>query len=353
MSEAPLKLHDLLQRVAPGSPLRLACERIVQQSDGALIVLGNGPEVEAVCSGGFDLDRSSFTIARVAELAKMDGAIILDDSGDWILKANVHLLPDASIPTSETGSRHRTAQRVAVQTGKPVVTVSENRGRVTLFHTGGLRELEDPNDLIDRVNQYLHTLERFRRRLDDAVDRLDRMEVAGLVTTRHVLAVVQRAELVARIAREVEGDTVGLGGSIDLVELQLSDLTTGAIRIVHLVYLDYLTDTSGAAIEKVVEAVANLTAAELADAFALTSALGLDHPDAEVEPRGIRLLAGVPRLPEPVQTGMLERFPAFDDLISASVHELEEVDGIGPTRAVQIRRYFDRWVEAAGWTVKD
>jgi diadenylate cyclase len=353
MAEGPVDIHELLQRVAPGTPLRLACERIVQQGDGALIVLGNGPSVEAVCSGGFDLHNSTFTVARVAELAKMDGAIILDDDLEHILKANVHLLPDASLPTSETGSRHRTAQRVAAQTGKPVVTVSENRGSVTLFHGSRLRELESPTALIDRVNQYLHTLERFRRRLDDAVERLDRMEVAGLGTTRHVLAVIQRAELVARIADQVEEDVIGLGGGAELIDLQLEDLATGATRVAVLVLTDYLPENSEDDVATARKAARALSAGELADPFVLSAALGLDHPDAEVEPRGIRLLAGVPRLPEAVQANMADHFPSFDGLITASVPQLEAVDGIGPTRAVAIRRYFDRWAEAAGWAQKD
>ena len=348
---APDEMHELLQRVAPGTPLRLALERVVQQSDGALVVLGYGPSVEAVCTGGFELNRSAFTIARLAELAKMDGAIILDDAGEWILKANVHLLPDASLPTSETGSRHRTAERVAAQTGKPVVTVSENRGTVSIFHRGRLRELESPTGLTDRVNQYLHTLERFRRRFDEAIERLDRMEVSGLATTRHVLAVLQRAELVGRIATQAEADAVGLGGGAELIDLQLADLSAGASRAASLVMADYLPDVGEPAVTEAFGALGDVTAGGLADPFVLASALGLDHPDAEVEPRGVRLLAGVPRLPEAVQLAMLEHFDSFDDLIRASVGQLERIEGIGSTRAIQIRRYFDRWVEAAGWTV--
>lgn len=353
MTEGPDAIHSILERLAPGSPLRLAMERVVQQHDGAIVVVGYDREVESICSGGFDLDGSAFTVARLAELAKMDGAIILDENAEWILKANVHLLPDARIPTTETGSRHRTAERAASQTGRPVITVSERRGTVSVFHAGELRELERPSELVDRVNTFLHTLERFRRRLDDAVARLDRMEVAGLGTTRHVLAVVQRAELVLRIADQVEADAVGLGGSAELIDLQIADLSTGAAVISKLVERDYLPIGDEAAVETAAAAVAALGPAELADPFALAGALGLDHPDAETEPRGIRLLAGVPRLPHQLQESMLSHFGSFDRLIAASVDQLEEVEGIGQTRAVRIRRYFDRWVEAAGWVSED
>ncbi len=350
MAEPIGDMPDLLQRVAPGTALLQAFERVVQQGDGALVVLGYGPSVEAVCTGGFDLERSAFTVARLAELAKMDGAIILDDAAEWILKANVHLLPDASLPTQETGSRHRTAERVAAQTGKPAVTVSENRGTVQVFHQGQLHELESPTVLIDRVNQHLHTLERFRRRFDEAVERLDRMEVSGLTTTRHVLVVLQRAELVGRIAARAESDVVGLGGNADLVDLQLADLSAGASRVAGLVLTDYLPDGSDTAVEEAFEALASLSATDLSDPFSLANAIGLDHPDAEVAPRGVRILAMVPKLPETLQAAIADHVTSFERLIRADASELEQVDGIGSRRAMQIRRYLDRWMESTGWT---
>ncbi|MDP3984657.1 MAG: DNA integrity scanning diadenylate cyclase DisA, partial [Acidimicrobiia bacterium] len=156
---------EMLARVAPGTPLRKALERIIQQGSGALLVLGDSPAVSAISSGGFRLEGVIFSAPRLAELAKMDGGIVIDDDWDRIVAANVHFLPDPDIPTDETGSRHRTAERLAVQTGKQVVAISEGRHLATLFHNGEKIELARPTVLAARANQDLQTLERLRRRL--------------------------------------------------------------------------------------------------------------------------------------------------------------------------------------------
>src|ERR1700745_3576959 len=103
---------EALAAVAPGRPLREGLDRILQANMGALIVVGDGPEVLAICSGGFLLD-APFSPQRLSELAKMDGAIILDSRAQHLSRANVPLVPDPSVPTNETGTRHRTAERVA------------------------------------------------------------------------------------------------------------------------------------------------------------------------------------------------------------------------------------------------
>ena len=160
-------ITSILERLAPGTALRIAIERIIQQSNGALIVMGWGPQVQSICSGGFQLTDTPFSAARLAELAKMDGAIVLDDDAEVIVRANVHLIPDPALPTVETGSRHRTAERTAAQTGKPVISVSEDRGIATLFLNGDRHELASPTVLAAKVNQALANLERFRHRLQE------------------------------------------------------------------------------------------------------------------------------------------------------------------------------------------
>lgn len=184
--------------------MRQALERVIQGNKGALIVLGWSPEVEEASSGGFKLDGALFTPARLAELAKMDGGIILDDDLTRILYANVHFVPDGTIPTDETGARHRTADRMAIQTKKPVVAVSEGRKVVTLYYDGQKVQLDRPTEVAARVNQELQTLDRLRRRLDDAENRLTMLEVTGLATYRPVITLLQRAELVRRVGVFIE-----------------------------------------------------------------------------------------------------------------------------------------------------
>lgn len=345
MAAKPLDLLEVLQRLAPGTPLRDALGRIIQHRNGALIVLGDGSEVTELCTGGFELTDSDFTPARLAELAKMDGAIVLDDSWHRILRVNVHLLPDPSVSTQETGARYRTAERVAKQTGKPVVAVSEDRRVATLFLGGEKHELQSPTVLVAEVNQELLTLERFRRRLDEAEERLTRLEIADLMTYRAVVQVVQRAELVRRIGTDIEKDAVGLGGEGGLISLQLADLLHGVGELRDLVVKDYLRPVTAKRLAQALEELEARPTADLSDPDAVADALGFDHPDSHTRPLGIRLLAQVPRLPDSVREECVKHFKDFQKLLHASVDELDEVAGIGRTRALQLRRLFDRMIE--------
>ncbi len=339
------ELLETLQRLAPGTPLRDALGRIIQHRNGALIVLGAGQEVDALCSGGFALTDSDFTPARLTELAKMDGAIVLDDAWHKILRVNVHLLPDPAVPTEETGARYRTAERVARQTGRPVVAVSEDRRVATLFLGGDKHELESPATLAATVNQELLTLERFRRRLDEAEDRLTREEIADLMTFRAVVLVVQRAELVRRIGQDIEKDAVGLGGEGDLINLQLTDLLYGTGELRDLVVKDYVRPVSAKRLGQALADLEGLPTADLSDPDVVADALGFDHLDSHTRPLGVRLLSQVPRLPTAVRDEIVKHFKDFQKMLKASVDELDEVPGVGRARASQLRRLFDRMIE--------
>ena len=190
---------EVLSRVSAGTALRDALRRIIQQGNGALVVIGSGPDVEAVTSGGFALRGTVFTPTRLAELAKMDGAIILDDTGTSILRANAHLVPDPSIPTDETGARFRTAERMARMTNLPVLAVSEERGQGVLFYGTRKHRIRSASELLARINQELQTLERFRRRLAEAEEALTRFEVNEEASVGDAMTVLQRTELVRRI----------------------------------------------------------------------------------------------------------------------------------------------------------
>ncbi len=318
----------------------------MQQGNGALVVLGSGPGVDELCTGGFQLTNSPFTPARLAELAKMDGAIVLDDDCTHILRANVHLLPNASIPTDETGARHRTAERVAGQTGKPVVAVSEDRRLATLFLVGEKHELESPTALAAKGNQSLQTLERFRRRLDDARERLTRLEVADVATYRAVVVVMQRVELVRRIGREIERDAVNLGGEGDLIRLQLGDLLHGVDELRLLTLRDYVRPDRSSRLAEAAAALEAVPTGELNDPARVAASLGFDDPEEQVRPLGVRVLHEVPRLPEPVREAVIKHFRDFQKMLIASLDELDKVEGIGSTRALQLRHYFDRLIDA-------
>ena len=317
----PVTLQDVLERLAPGTPLRQAVERIIQQRNGALIILGFDASVEGLCSGGFELTESAFTTAKLAELAKMDGAVVLDESGARILRANVHLLPDPKYGTDETGARHRTAERTAQHTGKPVLSVSEDRRMATLFFNGSKHELLSPTLVAAKVNESLQTLDRFRRRLEDAV--------------------LQRSELVRRIGRDIERDAVGLGEEGSLIVLQIADLIHGVDELRELILADYVRPNRAKRVREALKDLEAIPTADLTSAEEVAQALGFDQPDDQAEARGVRLLSRVPRLPDAVRTAIVRHFRDLGRLLTASADDLEEVEGVGAARAEQIRRFFD------------
>src|SRR6195952_1104893 len=219
-------LRSILAAVAPGTPLRDGLERILRGNTGGLIVLGYDRGVEALCTGGFRLD-VEFSPTRLRELAKMDGAIVVADDMLRIVRASVHLVPDPTIPTEESGTRHRTAERVARQTGYPVISVSQSMRIIVLYVDGRRYVVDDSAAILSRANQALATLERYKLRLDEVAGTLSALEIEDLVTVRDAMAVTQRLEMVRRIAGEIEGYVVELGTDGRLLALQLDELMAG------------------------------------------------------------------------------------------------------------------------------
>ena len=233
------RLRVVLSALAPGTALRDGLERILRGRTGALIVLGHDRVVESICTGGFTLD-VPFTATGLRELAKMDGAIIVDRELTRITRAAVHLMPDPSIPSDETGTRHRTADRVARQTGWPVISVSQSM-QIIAAYVGDIRHvIEGSAQILSRANQALATLERYKMRLDEVSATLSALEIEDLVTVRDVAVVAQRLEMVIRIAREIEDYVLELGTDGRLLSLQLEELVTGVDQERELVVRDYL-----------------------------------------------------------------------------------------------------------------
>ena len=330
--------------------MRRALERIIQQGKGGLVVLGHGPEVDEASSGGFALRSSSFTPARLAELSKMDGGIVLDDSWNRIVNAAVHFIPDGSIDTDETGARHRTAERLAVQTGKAVIAVSEGRHIATLFYQGQKVELANPTEVAAHVNQELQSLDRLRRRLDDAEMRLTRFEVSGLATFRHVLTVIQRAVLVERLGDLVAARASTLGDEGRIVSLQLHDLLVGVELTIRLALQDYLKPMRSGSVQKAYERLAELQGSDLEDLSRIGLELGLPDIDEPAEPRGHRILSQAGRLPDPVRNDLVKQFKTLGRILRAHKEDLISVEGVGEARADQLLTYFERLQSMAnGW----
>ena len=317
---------------------------------GALIVVGDGPEVLAICSGGFLLD-AEFTPQRLSELAKMDGAIILAADSSRIARANVHLVPNPHVPTSETGTRHRTAERVARSIPVPVISVSEDMSMIAVY-VGDLKHpLEPIQRLLNRANQALQTLERYKNRLDTVSGSLSALEVEDLVTVRDVATVLQRAEMVRRIAEEIEGYIVELGTDGRLVLLQLEELMGGVEDDRRLVIKDYSQADDTWQLSNAMSALADLSTEDLLDLKSVMSVLRLPAESGELDmslqPRGYRLLSKIPRLPDAVIERIVQRFGNLQKIMRVTIDDLDDVEGVGSTRARAIKDGLSRLAETS------
>jgi diadenylate cyclase len=344
------QLRSTLAAIAPGTILRDGLERILRGRTGALIVLGSDKAVDGISSGGFKID-IPFTSTRLRELAKMDGAIVLDREATRILHAAVHLMPDQTIPTEESGTRHRTADRVARMTGLPVISVSQSMQIIAVYVGQQRYVVENSEHILARANQALATLERYKLRLDEVSSALSALEIEDLVTVRDVAVVAQRLEMVTRIAQEIEGYVLELGADGRLISLQLDELITGVEQDREMVVRDYLP--GGRSKRKPADVLTDLERlgpADLVDVGSIAKALGLgggEMLDAPATPRGYRLLARIPRLPSTTVDRLIEHFGGLQKLIGASVEDLQTVETVGELRARTVREGLSRLAESS------
>jgi diadenylate cyclase len=334
--------------VAPGTSLREGIDNIIHARTGGLIILAEAEEVSFMFSGGIRLD-VDYTPGMLYQVAKMDGAIVLPSDASKISWANVQLMPDPTILSMETGTRHRTAERVSKQTTALVVAISQRRDVVSLYVEGIKYILQDIPTVLSKANQGLATLEKYRARLDQVDARLTALEFAGGVVLYDVLLALQRAELVTRMASEVERYIIELGAEGRLIEMQLEETVVGVMADRAALVRDYSTLDSEQGIESTLSGLAGLDHTELLDFGRLAELCGYDRKintlDHEVTPRGFRTLSAVPRLPRLVAQKIVNHFGNLDALLSASDADLEAVDDVGEARAKEIREGIRRLQE--------
>jgi len=325
-----------LAKVAPGTELREALDYILSARTGALIVIGDTAEVQLLCNGGFDID-TPFTPQRLFELAKMDGAIVLDSESRRIRKANVHLVPDPGLSTAETGMRHRTAERVSRQTGALVISISQRRDVVSLY-LGGMRViLEDIEVVLAKANQALQTLQRYRTRLDQVLARLTILEFDDIVTLGNLAEVLSRFEMVLRVSREVSRYILELGTEGRLIRMQAEELTANLDDAYLLVLRDYSADPGPRKAALVRTALGKLSPDQLLEPSVVATTLGLaseiQSAEDSMTPRGFRVLRRIPLLPVSVASRLVERFGGLAEILKADTAALDSVDGVGARRA--------------------
>jgi diadenylate cyclase len=338
-------IGKLLKMVAPGTSFREGLDNVLRSKTGALIVVGYSPEVMQLVDGGFSI-HCDFSPNYLYELAKMDGAIILSEDLSRILYANTQLIPDSSISSSETGIRHRTAERVSKQTGKLVVSISQRRNVITLYQ-GNLRySLKDIGVILTKANQAIQTLEKYKSVLDQAFTNLGAAEFEGVVTLHEVAIVIQRAEMVLRIRDEIKRYINELGTEGRLIEMQLEELAGSAAQETHLLLKDYIRDKNEERIRELNNILKRMSADELMDHHHTIKLLGYPHSNSFMEeivmPRGYRILHRIPRLPSIIISNLVDFFSNLSLIRAASIEQLDEVDGVGEVRARTIREGLKR-----------
>lgn len=330
-------LMNILKLIAPGTPLREGMENILRAKTGGLLVLGDSDQILKLIDGGFFIN-SDYSPSYVYELAKMDGAIVLSSDFKKIIYANAQVITDPSIPTFETGTRHRTADRLAKQTGAIVVAISQRRNIITVYKGSIKYVLRDSSIILARANQAIQTLEKYVAVLDRVVSNLNLLEFQDMATLFDVLTSIQRTEMVMRIVGEIERYICELGNEGRLISMQLSELIKYVEQDGILLIRDYCEDKMEHS--EVYKNIQNLTYEELLELESISKALGyggVPLVDTLISPRGYRMLNKIPRIPANVIENLIKNFKELKAVMEASYEQLDSVEGIGEARAKAIK----------------
>ena len=342
--------QELLRLIAPGTPIRDGIENILRAKTGALLLItDNNDVIKEIVDGGFTINED-YTSSKLYELAKMDGAIILSGDLKKILFANAQLIPSREIETRETGTRHRTAERTAKQTGELVISISQRRNIITIFKGNFRYILEDTNAVLNKANQGIQTLERYKKVFDSRLSILNEYEFNDSVTLKNVIDVIQRAEMVMRIADEIQRQIYELGNDGRLVKMQLDELIGGLEKEELLIIKDYMASAKKKKTpEKILEELSEISYEEVMRETTVSKLLGYEtfdnYDEVGVYTRGYRILNKVPRMPANIVENLILSFKSFQHILDADIESLDEVDGIGEVRARTIKQSLKRMQE--------
>ena len=340
-------IAEILKKIAPGTPIREGLDNILKARTGALLLITDKQEViDTLVDGGFAINED-YSSSKLYELAKMDGAIVLSGDMKRILFANAQLIPSYQIPTVETGTRHRTAERTAKQTGELVISISQRRNIITVFKENYRYILEDTDIVLNQANQAVRTLEKYKKVYDSKLSILNEYEFNDIVTLDNVLTVIQRVEMVMRIVDEIRKKIYELGDDGRLVSMQLEELIGGLEKEELQLIKDYLVKEIPP--EEVLEQLEVLDHEELMKPQTIAKILGYDSfenfEELAVYPRGYRILNKVPRMPSSIVDNLVKSFKSFQHILVAEITDLDKVEGIGEVRAGAIKQYLRKMQE--------
>ena len=345
-------ITEILKLIAPGTPIRDGLENILRARTGALLLITDNTDVlKEVVDGGFVINED-YTSSKLYELAKMDGAIVLSGDLKKILYANAQLIPSHEIATLETGTRHRTAERTAKQTGELVISISQRRSIITVFKGNDRYILEDTDAVLNKANQAIQTLEKYKKVFDNKLSILNEYEFNDIVTLENVIVAIQRAEMVMKIVEEIQRQIYELGNDGRLVKMQLEELIGGLEKEETLIIKDYIVPGKGRnkrTVEGVISSLEELSYEDLAKEAVIAKLLGYEtfdnYDEVGVYTKGYRILNKIPRMPSNIVENLVEAFKSFQHILAADIESLDEVDGIGEIRARTIKQSLKRMQE--------
>ena len=329
---------NALKFISPGTPLRQGIDNILKAKTGGLVVLASSKDINHIVDGGFKID-TEYSSAYIYELAKMDGAIVLNEDAKRILVANAQLIPDHTIQTSETGTRHRTAERIAKQTGSIVIAISQRRNIITIYRGNQKYVIQEISKILTKANQALQTLEKYKVVSDQAIINLNTLEFNDLVTVYDVVIVLQKIEMAMRVIEIIERYIIELGYEGNLVSMQLEELLGNTKEEQKLILKDYKNKEID--IKEFKKKIKSLTSEELLELGTISKILGysnnIDHIDVAIKSRGYRILSKIHRLPIVIIENLVSHFGSFEKILTATTQQLDEVEGIGEIRAKHIK----------------
>ena len=343
-------ITEILKIIAPGTPIRDGLENILRAKTGALLLITDKNDIiKEIVDGGFTINED-YSSSKLYELAKMDGAIILSGDLKKILFANAQLIPSREIETTETGTRHRTAERTAKQTGELVISISQRRNIITIFKGNERYILEDTDVVLNKANQGVQTLERYKKVFDNKLNILNEYEFNDIVTLENVIVAVQRAEMVMRIVQDIQSQIYELGSDGRLVKMQLEELIGGVEKEELLIIKDYLAVSKKRRTpEMVMEEISEIPYEELTKESVIAKVLGYENFDnydeVGVYTKGYRILNKIPRMPSNIVENLVSSYKSFQHILAADIESLDEVDGIGEVRARTIKQALRRMQE--------
>lgn len=345
-------ITEILKLIAPGTPIRDGLENILRARTGALLLITDKQDVlKEVVDGGFTINEE-YSSSKLYELAKMDGAIVLSGDLRKILYANAQLIPSYEINTSETGTRHRTAERTAKQTGELVISISQRRSIITVFKGNDRYILEDTDAVLNKANQAIQTLEKYKKVFDNKLSLLNEYEFNDIVTLKNVIGAIQRAEMVMKIVEEIQRQISELGSDGRLVKMQLEELLGGLEKEEELIIKDYIVPGKGRnkrTVEKAIESLENLNYEDISKETVIAKLLGYEtfdnYDEVAVYTKGYRILNKIPRMPSNIVENLVDSFKSFQHILAADIESLDEVDGIGEVRARTIKQSLRRMQE--------